>query len=611
MSERYQFTYVEGSVYSHVVGLVQRHRLPAGDVVLDLGCGYGSMAEPIRDLGLTYVGIDVDPDAVSDLVGRDFEAAVSNLADPSQLASVLDPLLRDRPLAAILALDFLEHITSAPAVLRVLQALSLSNGGAPLVVSIPNATHIDIAAKMLIGRIDYTPTGLLDNTHVVFYSPAHLDGVMAEAGWAEIGRDDFELSRSDQHFPESVAVLAPSTPIRRLLLQIREQAASGAIVNQFVRAYSPKEPRGSCEVPDDRAPFLSVLVRTQGTRVSTFTETMLSLAAQTLQDFEVLVLAHDVDPARLADLHETISWFDDEFRDRVRILRVEGGGRARPLNVGFTEARGEYVAALDDDDVAFAGWVEAFHSGASTAGGSAIRTLVAEQPIESAMWGNVPGYEVQGEAHLTFPARFNLWMHMFENQSPLCGFAFPRSAFTDMGIRFDESLPVVEDWDFLLQAALMYGVRDYAEVTSLYRRWGSLHSSLNIHSSDEWNRSRDKVLAKIDQRTIPLPPGSLSDFHRLYDELLKRRELVDHLVFERNVAREESSARGSEIGELQQQFGELHERLRETVLEREVAREQAERSEQELSRLRSTLSWKLTQPVRGARSTFGRLKRGR
>lgn len=601
-SERYRNVYDEVSVYGNVVKLLGRHRVSEGNVVLDLGCGFGAIADAVRDLGLTYIGFDSDKRSVKDLVDRGFEATAVDLSDPSALQSLIEAQLRGRQLAAVTALDFLEHITSGVALLEELHTLSLSNGRPPLVVSIPNATHIDIAAKLLIGRFDYMPTGLLDETHVVFYSPAHLQQVMAQTGWVEAGRMDYELSQSDQRFPADAAVLAPGTPIHHLLLQIREQAAEGAIVNQFVRAYVPLDVARPVE-PEahESSPFLSVLVRTQGKRMSTFIETLLSLAAQTVQDFEVLVLAHDMAPDALALLRETVASFDPEFTQRVRIVRVEGGGRARPLNVGVREARGSYVAALDDDDVAFANWVEEFQRSVAAKPGRAVRTLVAEQPIQSLAWSAGAGYTTQGSTKIPFPDPFDLWKHLFENLSPFCGFAFPRSAFTVMGLHFDETLGVVEDWDLILQVALLCGVNDNAHVTSLYRRWEGAESSLSQHRADEWNRARDKVLARLDARTIPLPPGALSDYHRLYDEVLNRRQRMDHLVFERNVARDESSQRAEQITE-------LSEHLNRTIIERDVAVAQAERTQDALDRMSETISWKLTKPVRGLKSGIGRLQ---
>ena len=128
-------------------------------MVLDLGCGFGLIAMPIRDLGLSYVGIDDDGRCVQDLIERGFEAVEGSLSDPGLVLRLVESVLDGRPLAAITAVGLLQRFTSGPALFELLSSLSLSSGCPPLVVAVPNATHIDIAAKMLIGRLDYTPTG--------------------------------------------------------------------------------------------------------------------------------------------------------------------------------------------------------------------------------------------------------------------------------------------------------------------------------------------------------------------------------------------------------------------------------------------------------------------
>jgi len=44
----------------------------------------------------------------------------------------------------------------------------------------------------------------------------------------------------------------------------------------------------------------------------------------------------------------------------LRTLKVEGGGRARPLNAGLEAATGDYVCFLDDDDLVTPDWLAAF-----------------------------------------------------------------------------------------------------------------------------------------------------------------------------------------------------------------------------------------------------------
>src|SRR2546426_12309442 len=105
---RYRFAFVSESPYGHSVRLVERHVAP-GSVVLDLGCGFGAVAEPLRELGFTYLGTDLNPLGLEDLRARGFETATVDLRDTATLGDRLAGLLAGRRLGAVLALDATEH----------------------------------------------------------------------------------------------------------------------------------------------------------------------------------------------------------------------------------------------------------------------------------------------------------------------------------------------------------------------------------------------------------------------------------------------------------------------------------------------------------------------
>jgi len=540
--ERYRFQYQERSVFEKAIGLLSRLRNPDGKVVIDLGCGYGAIAELVRDAGLTYLGFDVDAAAVNDLRARGFEATIADLSDGGRAATMIEHQLGSRSLTAIVMIDVLEHLTNGAEILSSMQRLALARGGVPLILAVPNITHVDMAGKLLLGRWDVTPTGLVDDTHVAFFSARRLDWVTQSAGWVQIAEDDFELPESDQHFPGDVAVLQSGAPLRELLYEVRDQAGAGVIVNEFVRAYAPLAVPLSTEVADPNSPFLSVLVRTQAARQATLEDTLLSLAAQTVCDFEVIVLAHDVPRQSLSDLQYLIDAFPEELSAQTRLVPVDGGGRSRPLNVGIDLARGDYVAILDDDDVVFAHWVETFREMARRRPGRVIRTVPAEHDVRPATWSaSRQGYEVVSAPRCRWASEFDLLEHLFENQSPPCSWAVPRSAFRDLGIRFDEALPVLEDWDVLLRAALWCGVADVKEVTSIWRRWKLGDSSTSVHTEFEWSHARSAVVAKLDAAPLLLPERSLTALHRLFaserqagGEIARLRSAVDSLKAERD-----------------------------------------------------------------------------
>ncbi|HET6407318.1 MAG TPA: glycosyltransferase [Chthoniobacteraceae bacterium] len=107
------------------------------------------------------------------------------------------------------------------------------------------------------------------------------------------------------------------------------------------------------------SPLISVLLAVHNGG-ALLDEAIQSILAQTLGDFELLV----IDDGSTDDSHERAAAFKDE---RIRILRNETNiGLTRSLNRGLAEARGEYVARQDADDLSaphrFAAQVEYLRS---------------------------------------------------------------------------------------------------------------------------------------------------------------------------------------------------------------------------------------------------------
>lgn len=531
MSGRYAFSFSADSVYDAVRALMLRTvDAAAGGLVVDLGCGFGALAQPTADAGLTYVGVDVDPDGLEDLARRGFRTVQLDLTDLDGLERLLLELAEGTRVAAVLLLDTLEHLPQPEVVLRRLRDLADRLGQPALVVSVPNVTHVDVAAKLLMGRWDSTATGLLDDTHLQMFSSARLEDTMRRSGWYPCGRQDFRLNESDQHFPPDLPALVPGTPLSDLLRSVRSSADEHAYVNQFVRAYLPGLPAAPRPPAEGPSPFLSVLVRTTGTRPETLRDLLLCLAAQVDDDFEVLLLAHGVLRVGMSELSVLVSQQPERVRSRIRLIAVEpGGGRSRPLNVGVEQARGRYVCVVDDDDVVLANYVAEFRRLADERPGRVLRTMVVEQDVAETRWGADRGYAATSGFRYSYPAEYDLVSHLHENFTPFCGLAFPTALFAGLGYRFDEALPVLEDWEMQLRAVTTAGVVSSRAVTSIYHWWaaGSGDSSKVVHSDEHWTAARGRVVAALDARPMLLPAGS---FARLYRELTRLPALEAELT---------------------------------------------------------------------------------
>lgn len=278
----------------------------------------------------------------------------------------------------------------------------------------------------------------------------------------------------------------------------------------------------------------TVIVRTQGRRPRALRDALGSLAAQTHADFDVVVVVHGADDtaaAVRASLQEAI------VPPRITVASVEGGGRSRPLNAGLDLATGDYVCVLDDDDLATSDWLAAFARGATAGPGTLIRAVTGSQ--EWTTDGTQEPVRPIGEIEHPFAAEFDLLAHMSRNDTPICAVALPRTLMNDLGIRFDEDLPVFEDWDLLMRVAMVAGVTSIAEETSLYRRLdhGNAHTA---EDEEVWQKAHAAVIDRLSSRPVLLPAGDarrLASAHfrpgrgsRHDDELRETSATLDQLT---------------------------------------------------------------------------------
>ncbi|HEY2028430.1 MAG TPA: methyltransferase domain-containing protein [Myxococcales bacterium] len=536
MSTTYQFNYTADGVYGRTVRLAAELAGNSG-VVLDLGCGYGAIAEPLRDLGLTYVGADTDGDGIADLRKRGFESHVIDLARVSELLPRLREILAGRKLAAIAMLDVLEHVPHNLEILTALRELSAGDAAA-LLVSIPNVGHRDIAFKLLTGRWEYTETGLLDRTHIIHHTESLLHALMVSAGWRVVAVDDLPLEESDQHFPDDSIVLNARTQLSRFLRRVREESAPQAVVNQFVRAYLPAHARPMPIVADrsnPARPFLSVVVRTQGRRPATLRDALLCLAAQSCDDFEVLLIAHKVAPELRPVIERIVEDLPQSLRRRTRVTGVDHGNRTTPLNVAFAQARGVYISVLDDDDLVLGHWVETFKDLGTAHPGQVLRSVAVEQDIEEHVADDgALTYQTVSAPRRPYPREFDLYAHFTQNFTPQMCLAFPGALFRELGFHFDEELDTCEDWDMELRAVLTCGIATSPEYTAIYRRWRTGHASNTVHSQEIWEANHARITKRLNRQTHLFPPGTV-DYIRWTTRHM--RELEDELASLRDVVR--------------------------------------------------------------------------
>jgi len=145
--------------------------------VLDVGCATGYLARALVERGCVVTGVEYD--AVAAAVARPSlaELVVADLNDVD-LADQFPGQLFD----SIVFGDVLEHLTDADRVLR--SATKLLAAGGSVVISVPNVTHGSLRLALLQGRWDYRESGLLDRTHLRFFTRESMLAMARGAGLA-------------------------------------------------------------------------------------------------------------------------------------------------------------------------------------------------------------------------------------------------------------------------------------------------------------------------------------------------------------------------------------------------------------------------------------------
>ena len=152
-------------------------RLPPQGSVLELGPGPGAMTKVMVDRGYSVTVVENDPGAIPSLTALGVEVINGNLEDDEWIAK-----LQGRRFDAVLACDVLEHLRSPEHVLKALAAIMEPAGA--LIISIPNVSYGGVVAGLINGVFDYTDIGLLDRTHLRFFTRRSMEQSLLELGWS-------------------------------------------------------------------------------------------------------------------------------------------------------------------------------------------------------------------------------------------------------------------------------------------------------------------------------------------------------------------------------------------------------------------------------------------
>jgi 2-polyprenyl-3-methyl-5-hydroxy-6-metoxy-1,4-benzoquinol methylase len=165
--------YDKPSVWSsHSIIASYLNALPAQSKVLDVGAASGTLARMCQNKMLRLFGVEPNPD---------WAQMASPMYEKMWVCSISD--LEESALSGydvVVLGDILEHVPTPEIVLN--QLVEYQVPGARFIISVPNVANLWVRLNLLFGRFDYADRGILDRTHLRFFTRKTLVAMLENAG---------------------------------------------------------------------------------------------------------------------------------------------------------------------------------------------------------------------------------------------------------------------------------------------------------------------------------------------------------------------------------------------------------------------------------------------
>src|SRR5712691_2970676 len=198
--------------------------------VLDVGCAVGYIGEFLRRSSPArwLAGIEIDPGAAEKARPHYDQVIVGSIDDPAVWNQ-----LRLRVDAMIFG-DVLEH-TADPVMVLAMARPKLSDDGV-IEGSIPNIGHFKVRMRLLLGKFEYEDWGIMDRTHLRFFTLKTAQEMLRQAGFTVVHREGVQGYPLPEGLNRAARLWARSKRrLRALLTGLRPTV----FANQFILVAVP------------------------------------------------------------------------------------------------------------------------------------------------------------------------------------------------------------------------------------------------------------------------------------------------------------------------------------------------------------------------------------
>jgi predicted TPR repeat methyltransferase len=167
----YTFKDFEGSSHRILIDLIRRFA-PRGGTLLDLGAAGGELGAAVREHFDRTIGFEYDADRIGQLRGRFDQVVIADLETVTKLPA---------DIRAIVLADVIEHLRNSTTLLQLVRESLASDG--VLFLSVPNIANITVRLGLLFGIFEYRDRGILDFTHIRFFTMRTIRREIENAGF--------------------------------------------------------------------------------------------------------------------------------------------------------------------------------------------------------------------------------------------------------------------------------------------------------------------------------------------------------------------------------------------------------------------------------------------
>lgn len=451
---------------------------PQAMKILDVGCASGLMASELKSrLKAEVWGIEVVEN-----VARQAEKKLDKVI--SKTVEAAAPELPDYYFDTIVLADVLEHLSDPYAMVQALKSKLTING--EIIASIPNVRHWSVLKDLLEGKWVYEDAGILDRTHLRFFTKSSISQLFADAG--------FEIHQMKSTSLQGVA--APRAVIKALAqshLDVATLAEESAHYQYLVKARLRRKIKK----------IISIIILTFN-QLDYTKKCIESIRKHTPEPHEMIFVDN-------GSTDGTLKWLKEQIQNHPNNKLIENPqnlGFARGCNQGMAVAEGEHLLLLNNDVLVADGWLSGLMESLNAAPDAGIvgpmtNRISGPQQIDDPAYRSEADLDVYAAA---FRMRYRRRRLPFGRIVGFC-MLFKRSLAEKIG-GFDESFGTgnYEDDDFCLRA-MLEGFQNYIAGDVFihhYRSISFIGNNIDYRSTISGNRG---LLAKKWTLNTAAPEG--------------------------------------------------------------------------------------------------------